>query len=220
MKNKPASRLVTTRVLLDREIDSIMADIGARLLAEGYAPQVHTARLLSYEKETSKKQAVYGGLFLPIKVVAPGVALPIRKASSKAVSAVVKVTDLPISFSVETGEPQDVVVGHAFGVSAPDDVRAKIEGVLRPFAESLEYLEAHAADFLVGRSFNKKVAGVECDHCGHAQEVTIPVEIARIDGSTGYGPGGTASVVCSNPECHKSFDVTWDSVVVEIGFTH
>jgi hypothetical protein len=216
MKKRQSSNVISTRVLTSTEMERVMADIGVVLIGAGYEPQVHTSRLLSYEKASSGKAPVYGGFFLPIKPFAAGVALPVGKGGSKGLKAVVTVTDLPIDFSGESGPPMEVIIGHAFGVSAPDDVRARIEGVLAPFVDTLEHLKAHAADALVGRTFNK-VASVVCDNCGLEQEATVPIQISRIEGNTGYGPGGKASVVCS--ECRKSFDVTWDSVGVQIRWT-
>jgi hypothetical protein len=219
MKNRAGSDVVCTRLLSAAEMENVMADIGGVLLAAGFAPQAHTNRLLTYQKEYGKKSAIYAGLFLPIKGIAPGAAVPIRKAKSKSARVVVNVTDLPVSFSVDAGSAIDIVVGHAFGISAPDDVRSQIERVLEPYAEDPERLAGDAARHLVGRALQKKVPGVACDHCGTVQEVSIPTEIARIEGNRGYGPGGTASVACSNPLCRKNIDVTWDSVVVEVDFT-
>jgi hypothetical protein len=218
-KNRASSNVVCTRLLSAGEMESVMADIGVVLLAARFAPQAHTNRLLTYQREYGRKSPVYAGLFLPIKVVAPGVAFPLGKGKSKSARAVVKVTDLPVSFSVDEGSAIDIVVGHAFGISAPDDVRPRIEGVLEPYQEDPERLSGGAAQHLVGRPLQKKVPGVACDHCGTVQEVSIPTEIARVEGNRGYGPGGSASVMCSNPLCRKSFDVTWDSVVVEVDFT-
>lgn len=218
MKVAVASDVVMTRVLSDSEMDGVMASMGAKLVAAGFTPLVHTRRLLTYQAEYDRKRGIYVGVFAPIGPVAPGLGLPLGKRGAKVVSTVVQVTDLPVAFSVDGGPGVEVPVALAFGISAPRRLLPDLEGALAACRVTMEQALAGAGDFLAGMSFDKRVPGVECDHCGHAQEVTVPIRITRVDGGRGYGPGGSTTVPCSNTGCGRSFEVTWDSVVVELSF--
>jgi hypothetical protein len=110
----------------------------------------------------------------------------------------------------------NITVALAFVVSVPAPLFSTIASMLSPYAVDTDQVEVHAGEFLAGRTFDKKVPGVACDHCGTVQEVTIPISISRIEGDRDYGPGGSATVLCSNPGCNKTFPVNWDNVIVEI----
>lgn len=213
-----ASEAVTVRALSGAEMDGLVGAVGTMLMREGYSPEVHTRKLLTYKMEVEKKRGIYVGLFAPLKWIAPGVGLPLRRESSKFSKILVQFTDLPIGFSVEEGSGVEITVAHAVGVSAPKPILREIKKILAPFVTDIEKVKSNAGRFLTGKKFDKKVPGVACDHCGLEQEVTIPVEIARVEGGKGYGPGGSATVLCSNPDCEKTFDVTWDGIIVEVEY--
>lgn len=189
MKRNRASNVITTRVLSDGELDNLMNSIGAHLMSQGFTPLVNTKKLLDY------RPAAHG---------------------KRATGIVIQVEELPVSFSVDDGPQVSIAVGLAFGISAPAPLYQALASMLVPYAADVEQLKGNAGQFLAGRAFNKKVPGVACDHCGHIQEVTIPFSITRIEGNCGYGPGGSATVVCSNRACNRSFPVTWDDVIIEI----
>jgi hypothetical protein len=105
-----------------------------------------------------------------------------------------------------------------FEINAPAGIRNQITRVLAPCAVDIDLLIEHPEGVLVGKTFEKKVE-VSCDHCGRPQEVSIPFQIERVDGTKGYGPGGSMTVTCSNPGCGKPYKVTWDNVIVELVFT-
>lgn len=209
-------KAISTRMLHDDEIDSIMNSIGTMLMANGFVPEIHTTRLLTYKMETDHKRGIYVGLFAPLKWLAPGFALPLRKPSSKLSRVVVQVHDLPIEFTVQEGSRLSIPIALAFGVSAPRPFFAKIENMLAPYAQDLDTAKARVGQFLSGTTFEKRVPEVACDHCGHVQEVTVPIQITRVEGNRGYGPAGSAQVLCSNPDCRELFEVDWDGVRVEL----
>jgi hypothetical protein len=193
MKNKTSSAVTATRVLDQGELESLMAQIGGLLAARGFTPLVHTPRLLNYALE--------------------------KRRGRRTASVLVQVTDLPIDFTPEYGSSQRIVAAYAFGVAAPDTVLPGITELISPYQVDPERVSANAGQLLKGKNFEKKVPGVACEHCGQVQEVTVPIEITRIEGNRGYGPGGKATVICSNPACRKPFEVDWDNVVVEINIT-
>lgn len=82
----------------------------------------------------------------------------------------------------------------------------------------LKDIENNPQRLLVGSTFEIE-REVECDHCETKQMITIPVKVEKVEGKTGYGPGGSMTVKCSNPECSKNFTVTWDNVVFDIELT-
>lgn len=213
---KNLSKVVATRFMPDRELEGVMSTIGMQLMARGYYPRAHTMKLLVYEAEGKAKRGVLVGGFVPVGPVAPGAGVSLRKQGSREARVVVQVTDLPISFSVDEGSNTDITVALAFGISAPAAVFPAIESVLAPYVVDPEQVKARAGEFLQGVTFQKKVPDVTCEHCGRTQEVTIPTTISSIEANRGYGPGGSAAVVCSNPECRKTFTVEWDSVEVEV----
>lgn len=190
MASKTTSTVISTRPLSALEMDNVLSAIGAELFARGYQPQLHSRNLLEYRRQLKRR---------------------------KYAQAIVRVADLPVEFTGEEGGPEEIVAGHAFGVSATPDVAGVIAGLLQPYEETTESLISRSSSLLVGRTFVKKVPDVECDHCGTKQVVTVPVKIDRIEGTRGYGPGGCVEVKCCN--CHKMFDVTWTDATIEIRFT-
>lgn len=190
MKNKTSSTVISTRPLSALEMENVLSAIGAELFARGYEPQLHSRNLLEYRREIKRK---------------------------KYALAIVRVADLPVEFTGEEGGPAEIVAGHAFGVSAAPEVATAIVAVLQPYEETTDNLSVRSASLLVGRTFEKKVPDVECDHCGTKQEVTVPIQIDRIEGNRGYGPGGCVQVKCC--KCHEAFDLTWPDVAIEIRFT-
>lgn len=212
------SEVIVTDLLVGDHLDRVMSDIGVLLMAEGYSPLTHTRRLLAYEREIERKRGIYVGLFAPLKWVAPGFGLPLRKPRRRASRVVVQVTDLPMDFRADGGSNMELAAALAFGVSAPRQILAGIKEILAPHATDLDRVKESSPGLLVGRFFEKTMPNIECDHCGLAQEVSVPLTIARVEGSRGYGPGGSISVVCKNPECGKTFEVSWESVVFEIDF--
>jgi len=98
-------------------------------------------------------------------------------------------------------------MGKEFEIKGMDELLGKLKD-----------LENNPQMLLVGSTFDieKEVA---CDHCGHKQTVSLPVMVERVEGKKGYGPGGSITVTCSNPECRKTFEVTWDNVVFDIELT-
>jgi hypothetical protein len=192
-KSEVTSTVISTRALNESELDSLMASIGTFLMSRGFTPLTHSTRLLNYRLVTRRR-----GRFT---------------------SALVQVTDLPIDFSVESGSSQRIVAALAFGISAPDTVVARISDLVAPYQVGLDGVRASAVQLLRGKTFDKRVPGVACDHCGYMQEVTVPTEITGVEGNWAYGPGGSATVLCSNPDCRRPFTVDWDSVKAEIRFT-
>jgi hypothetical protein len=84
--------------------------------------------------------------------------------------------------------------------------------------KNLKDLESNPQILLAGKTFEIEKE-VECEHCGCKQKAILPVQVERVEGNKGYGPGGSITVVCINPECGKSFEVTWDNVVFDIELT-
>lgn len=193
-KSEVTSTVISIRVLNEGELDGLMASIGSFLVSRGFTPLTHSTRLLNYRLEIMRRKRRF-------------------------TSALIQVTDLPIVFSVEGGSSQQIVAALAFGISAPDTVVASISDLIAPYEVSLDRVKANAGQLLRGKTFDKRVPGVACDHCGHVQEVTVPTEITGVEGNWAYGPGGSATVLCSNPGCRKPFAVDWDNVVAEIRFT-
>jgi DNA-directed RNA polymerase subunit RPC12/RpoP len=191
MRNKVSSTVIATRVLDQGELESLMAQIGGFLIARGFTPLAHAQRLLDYALETRRGH---------------------RKET-----VLVQVTDLPIDFTAEDGSSLRIAAAYAFGVAAPSTMLPAITDLIAPFQIELAEASANSGQLLRGKKFEKKVPGVACDHCGFVQEVTVPIEVERVEGARGYGPGGRTSVVCSN--CGKPFEVTWDNVIVEIDIT-
>jgi len=191
VKNTTSSTVIPTRVLDRSELESLMASIGGFLIALGFTPLANTPRLLNYAVETRRGR---------------------RKEQ-----VMVQVTDLPIEFTAEDGSSQSIAAAYAFGIAAPGTLLQGIADIISPYQIELEQASANAGQLLKGKKFDKKVPGVSCDHCRFVQEVTVPIEIERVEGARGYGPGGKATVVCSN--CGKPFEVDWDNVVIEIDIT-
>jgi len=191
VKNKASSTVIATRVLDQSELESLMASVGGFLIAQGFTPLAHSPRLLNYALET-------------------------RRGRCKA-QVMVQVTDLPIEFTAEDGSSQRIAAAYAFGIAAPGTLLQGITDLIAPYQIELEQASANAGQLLKGKKFDKKVPGVSCDQCGFVQEVTVPIEIERVEGTQGYGPGGKVTVVCCN--CGKPFEVDWDNVVIEIDIT-
>ena len=139
--------------------------------------------MLNYQAEVPGKRGIYVGLFAPIKGVAPGVAVPIEGKKPKVVGVLVKVTDLPSSFCIGEGSEINVTIGHAFAISAPAPIHSTLVSMIAPYARDLDSLKNNAGEFLEGKTCNKKVPGIVCDHCGYVQEVTLPISISQIDGN-------------------------------------
>ena len=198
MKRDQGTKAINTRLLSDSELDNLMNSFGAYLTSQGFTPLVHSRKLLQYQAQTQGKRG-HGG------------------KKSKVVQVSVSVTDLPIGFGVYDGPEVDVPVGLGFGISAPSLVSSTLVSMLAPYAEDLERLKEDSGKYLVGMTFNKRVPGVACDHCGYVQEVTIPISISRVEGIRGYGPGGSVTVICK--KCNRSFPVNWDSLTIEIDMT-
>jgi hypothetical protein len=201
MKYKVTSSVISTRLLSERERDGVLSSIGGALFASGYEPCHHGRDLLEYQKVTKRSSGI--PLLWGPKV--------------EYTRAVVRVTDLPIEFTPEGAAPVEVIVGHAFGISAWTPVRQDIEKMLAPFTKGIDELKAGAPQYFVGRTVYKKTT-VECDHCGTSQAVTIPLQVTSMEGDIGHGPGGRMTVTCSNPECSKEFEVTWDSVAIQVQY--
>lgn len=197
MEQGRASTGITTRVFSDRDLENFLSAIGTHLRSHGYSPQVHSKSLLDYRAATPAKRGIFG-----------------KKLTNADV--VIKITELPIGFSVDEGPTVTITVGLGFVINAPAPLCQTFAAWLAPYVASPDELLSSAGQFLAGRTFNKRLAGLACEHCGHVQEVTIPFSISRIEGNRGYGPGGSTTVVCSNSACNKSFIVNWDSIVVEI----
>jgi hypothetical protein len=188
--DKTTSTVISTRPLSALEMDNVLSAIGATLFARGYEPMLHSRNLLEYRRQIKRK---------------------------KFALAIVRVADLPVEFTGEEGGPEEIVAGHAFGISSAPDVAEAISTQLQPYQETTENLISRSSALLVGKTFEKKVTDVACDHCGTEQVVTVPIKIDRIEGTRGYGPGGCVEVKCCN--CHKTFDVTWTDATIEIRFT-
>jgi hypothetical protein len=149
--------------------------------------------------------------------VAPGVAVPVGGKKSKVVQVSVSVTDLPIGFQVDDGPEVDVPVGLAFGINAPSLISSTLVSMLAPYTEDLERLKDDSGKYLVGMTFNKRVPGIACDHCGYVQEVTVPTSISSVEGTRGNGPGGSVTVICK--KCNRSFPFSWGSLTIELDLT-
>jgi hypothetical protein len=201
MKYKVTSSVISTRLLSERERESVLSAIGGALFAGGYEPCHHSRDLLEYQKVVKRSSGV-----------------PLLWGPSVVYTrAVVRVTDLPIEFTPEGMEPVEVIIGHAFGISAWTPVRQDVEKMLAPYAKGLQELKAHAPDYFVGKTVYKKTT-VECDHCGHPQEIIVPVVVTSMEDGVGHAPGGKVTVTCTSPECGKPFDVTWDGVSIQIQY--
>jgi len=79
--------------------------------------------------------------------------------------------------------------------------------------KNLNDLAEHPETLLEGHTF-EIAKEVKCEHCGFSQEVALPVKLEKVEGSTGYGPGGQISVTCI--KCGEPFDVTWEDVSFNI----
>lgn len=198
MKNR--SEVVATRPLSDRERENVLSLIGTLLFSSGFEPQVHTRDALGYRRVVKMKSG------FPL----------LRNPRVEYERAVVQVTDLTVTFSPEGMAPIDVVAGHAFGVSAPPQVKAEIDRLLEPFVEDVDILRANAGRALVGKEFRYRLPQVACDFCGRRQDVYIPVKIESMEGATGHGPGGCIQVKCSEASCGKTFEVSWDNMIIKV----
>lgn len=65
----------------------------------------------------------------------------------------------------------------------------------------------------VGKTVMETVE-VSCEGCEKLYVISIPLEITRVEGTTGYGPGGSISATC--PVCGLQNEYTWSDCIVEI----
>lgn len=198
MTRYQGTKAISTRLLTDGELDNLMNSFGAYLTSQGFIPLVHSRKLLQYQAQTQGKRGHAG-------------------KKSEVLQVSVRVEDLPIGFGVDAGQEIDVPIGHAFGVSAPSLISSTMVSMLAPYAEDIERLKENSGKYLVGITFNKRVPGVVCDHCGYVQEVTIPISISSVEGIRGMVQDGSVTVICK--KCNKSFPFSWVNVTIEIDMT-
>jgi hypothetical protein len=198
----------------DKELDGLLASIGAGLVAEDFMPQGSVPGLYVYEKR--KKPSIVITILLLLLWIIPGIVYLLLAGGREVVS--IQITELPLNLQVDDKDTVRLPVCLRFDINAPASIRNQINMVLAPFVIVIDRLIEHPEGVLVGKTFEKKV-DVNCDHCGRPQEASIPFQIERVDGTRGYGPGGSITVTCSNPDCGKPFEVTWDNVIVELAFT-
>lgn len=69
---------------------------------------------------------------------------------------------------------------------------------------------------LVGQTVDKPHE-VTCEYCEKEYVVTPPVKIERVEGTQGYGPGGSVKAEC--PACGEENEYKWTDAVVGITVT-
>lgn len=200
MNQSQLSNIITTRALSEGELANLFNSIGSYLLSQGMARQSHSMSLLDYRVVVPAKRGIFG-------------------KRSRSIEVVVQVTELPVKYSVGGGPQINITAGLAFSIRAPSTLYQTVASFIAPYAATTELLQVNAAKALAGTTFEKRVPGVACDHCGYVQEIAIPCSIERIEGNLGYGPGGAVTVTCSNRACNMSFPVSWDNVIVQIQMT-
>lgn len=202
-----------TRLLDQREQEGLIASIGAGLVAEGFTLQGNVPGLYVFEKR--KRPSIIITILLLLLWIIPGIIYLLLGGSREVAS--IRVTELPLNIQVDAREAVRLPVCLSFSVNATAKVRKQISGVLAPYAIDIDKIIEHPEQILVGETLEKKVE-VECDFCCRTQDVAVPFRIETVEGNRGFGPGGSLTVICSNPDCRKPFEVTWDNVIIELEF--
>lgn len=208
-----ANSRVVTRLIDDRELEGLLASIGAGLVCQGYIPQGNVPGLYVYEKR--KRPSALIAILLLLVGIIPGVVYLLLAGGREVVS--IQVAELTLNLQIDGTDEIELPACLGFDITAPHGIMNQLTGALAPYAIDLDRTIAHPEGLLIGKTFQKKVE-VSCDHCDRPQKVSIPFKIERVEGERGYGPGGSLTVTCSNPDCHKPFEVTWDDVVIELSF--
>jgi len=206
-----ANQGVITRLFEPRELDGLLASIGAGLVAQGFLPRGNVPGLYVYERK--KTPSILITILLLLLWIIPGIIYLLVGGERAVVS--IEVTELPLNIEVDGAEPIRVPVCLSFIVNAPGKFRQQIMRSLAPHAIDVDNIIDHPGLVLVGKTLQKRIE-VDCEHCGRRQWVSLPFRIDRIEGDRGYGPGGTLTVTCCNPSCGKPFEVDWDNVIVQL----
>jgi len=200
-----------TRLIPDRELEALIASIGAGIVRQGFVPQGNVPGLYVYEK--SRKPSIIITILLLLIGIVPGIVYLLLAGGREVVS--IQVTELPVNLQVDATDEIRLPVCLRFDIAAPPGMGNRVTAALAPYAIDAGRIAAHPEGLLLGQSFKKKMT-VDCDHCGKPRRVSIPFVIERVDGDRGYGSGGSLVVTC--PGCGKPFEVTWDNVIVELSF--
>lgn len=198
----------------ERELDGLLASIGSTLASQGFVPQGGTPGLYVFQKE--KKPSILLTILLLLLWIIPGIIYLIWGWKKTVVA--IQVVDLPLKLDLDEGSRSEVNACYTIGVKGPADIRRWVINSFAPYALDLDHLQEHPEETLLGKEFEKRVQ-VDCEHCGHLQEVVIPYTIERVEEGVGYSSGGSKTVICINPECNKPFDITWDRIIIEIELT-
>jgi len=198
------------------QLDALLASAGEMLAAGGFIPQGSTPGLYAYQK--NRRPSIIIAVLLLLLWIIPGLIylfLGGRKEVVTVRTGRLSEIEFPITGAVWLSEIPPVFL---VNVRAPAGTRRQILSALEPYAVDLDYLVAHPGQIFVGRSLGKKQM-IDCEHCGHVQEITIPFVVDRVEGNRGYGSGGSITVTCENPQCGKPFEVDWDNVILDLQFT-
>ncbi|MBK5093106.1 MAG: hypothetical protein JJE48_06290 [Actinobacteria bacterium] len=207
--------MVITRILEEKELERLVSSIGSMLVAEGFMPQGNVPGLYVYEKK--KRPSVVITILLLLLLIIPGIVYLLLGGSRTVVS--IQVTEVPLNLKIDDRDKISIPIGLGFGIKAPGSIGKRIVKILEPHEIDPSCIEAHPEQLVIGMDFQKKVQ-VGCDHCGMTQEAAVPLHIKKVEGDRGYGPGGKMTVTCTNPDCGRQFDVTWDNVIVQLDFKH
>lgn len=81
---------------------------------------------------------------------------------------------------------------------------------------NLNHLANNPQQLLEGQTFEKPHE-VTCEFCEKEYVVTLPLKIERVEGTRGYGPGGSIKADC--PACGKENEYTWTDSVIDMTLT-
>ncbi|MHB8896782.1 MAG: hypothetical protein ACYC99_16630 [Candidatus Geothermincolia bacterium] len=204
---------IVTKLMGEKELEGVLASIGARLAAEGFVPKGGVPGLFVFERK--KEPSILITILLLLLWIIPGIVYLLLAREHTIVS--IEVRELPLNIQVDGSDTDPMPVGLSFGINAPMKITRQITNMLSPYTIDVDQMIAHPQLLTIGKTFVKQTE-VDCDHCGRRQTVSIPLRIEGVVGTKGYGPGGSITVTCGNPDCGKPFEVTWDSSVAELDF--
>jgi hypothetical protein len=211
MVSMATSSTVVIRRIDERELDGILSTIGASLAADGFVPKGSVSGLFVFEKK--KEPNILVALVLLLLAIIPGIVYLFLGGEHQVVS--IKVSEIPLPIGVDGAETILSPDCLGFNITAPSKIINKIKAMLSPYAVDVDRMTEPRGQVLVGGTAEKRME-VTCDHCGQRQEVTVTLRIDRVVRKKGYGPGGSITVTCSNPNCQKPFEVSWGKVVADI----
>lgn len=191
-------RVITTQILSDSNLDSLLHSISTYLVSQGLTSVVHSRELLDYRPKPPKKRGIFS----------------FPSLGSKSKRVVIEITEIPSGLTSDAGV--SIGLGLAFEVTTPAPIFQSLASLLAPYAVEIEQLQTNTGRLIVGRTYNATVSGATCDYCGHTQKVTIQFSLTEIVGGKGYAPGGNTVVICSNSACGKRFPIYWCKIEIDM----